>query len=281
MRMRSSPTARTSSENTFRLRGSAKLFILMKKYSYPEAQSLVICGDIHGDFEALVYDACVRYKLADTVVIVAGDCGFGFNRIKYYEALYNRLAGRLRKANNWVVFIRGNHDAPAYFSEERINYRRFRCIPDYSVVEAAGHNVLCVGGATSIDRLDRIRLDEGSRKEECAHYWKDEAPVFSQELINSLDCRIDTVVTHTAPSFCYPNEKCSISSWLRRDPELAADLDAERETMDMLYRSLSGHPVQRWYYGHFHESKSEKIDGVHFRLLDCSEMAEVRMPAIV
>ncbi len=30
----------------------------MKKYSYPEAKSLVICGDIHGDFEALVYDAC-------------------------------------------------------------------------------------------------------------------------------------------------------------------------------------------------------------------------------
>ena len=42
--------------------------------TYPEAKSLVICGDIHGDFVPLVYEMCVRYGRRDTLVIVAGDC---------------------------------------------------------------------------------------------------------------------------------------------------------------------------------------------------------------
>ena len=48
----------------------------MKKYVYSEAKEVVVCGD------------------------------------NYYTTLYNWLAGRLSKANNWVVFVRGNHDDP-------------------------------------------------------------------------------------------------------------------------------------------------------------------------
>ena len=46
----------------------------MKKYVYSEAKEVVVCGD------------------------------------NYYTTLYNRFAGRLSKANNWVVFVRGNYD---------------------------------------------------------------------------------------------------------------------------------------------------------------------------
>lgn len=68
---------------------------------YPTAKSIVICGDIHEDFHALVYKLCVRYGMTDTLLIVAGDCGFGFDKPRYYERVYNEDAGRLRKANNW------------------------------------------------------------------------------------------------------------------------------------------------------------------------------------
>ena len=102
----------------------------MKKYVYSEAKQVVVCGDIHGAFETLVYKACVQYSMTDTVIIVAGDCGFGFERPNYYTTLYNRLAGRLCKANNWVVFVRGNHDDPSYVNEEKVNYERFRCVPN-------------------------------------------------------------------------------------------------------------------------------------------------------
>ena len=47
-------------------------------YDFPNAKSLVVSGDIHGDFTQLVYKCCIQYGMTDTVIIVAGDCGFGF-----------------------------------------------------------------------------------------------------------------------------------------------------------------------------------------------------------
>ena len=48
--------------------------------------NVIVCGDIHGDFETLVYDID-RRQITDATVIVAGDCGFGFCRIGYYDNL--------------------------------------------------------------------------------------------------------------------------------------------------------------------------------------------------
>ena len=42
------------------------------KYSFPEAKSIVISGDIHGDFNELVYKLCIQYQMTDTLLIVAG-----------------------------------------------------------------------------------------------------------------------------------------------------------------------------------------------------------------
>ena len=56
--------------------------------SYPQAKSIVICGDIHGDFETLVYKITMQYQMSNTLVIVAGDCGFGFAKRNYYEHKY-------------------------------------------------------------------------------------------------------------------------------------------------------------------------------------------------
>lgn len=127
----------------------------VKSYEYPDAKNVVVCGDIHGEFRTLVNKLCNQYRMEDTLLIVAGDCGFGFEKPGYYEQMYNRVVGRLRKANNWVVFVRGNHDDPSYFNEEKISHRRWRTVPDYSVISACGHAILCVGGAISIDRSYR------------------------------------------------------------------------------------------------------------------------------
>ena len=40
---------------------------------FPKANSIVVSGDIHGDFNHLVYKLCVQYQMKDTVLIVAGD----------------------------------------------------------------------------------------------------------------------------------------------------------------------------------------------------------------
>lgn len=51
--------------------------------SFPEAKTIIVSGDIHGDFNQLVFKLCIQYKLTDTLLIVAGDCGFGFEKKKY------------------------------------------------------------------------------------------------------------------------------------------------------------------------------------------------------
>jgi predicted phosphodiesterase len=128
-------------------------------FNYREARSVVVCGDIHGAFEEMVFKLCVQYGMTDTLLIVAGDCGFGFEKPGYYDQVFTKISRRLAKANNWVVMIRGNHDDPAYFQKQRIHHERFRCIPDYSIVTACSHTILCIGGAISIDRTYRLAVD--------------------------------------------------------------------------------------------------------------------------
>lgn len=255
---------------------------MTKIYSYPEAKQVIVSGDIHGDFKTLVYKLCVQYGLENTVLIVAGDCGFGFELPGYYEQVYNSVAGRLRKANNWVVFVRGNHDNPAYFNEERVAYKRWRCVPDYSVIQACGHNILCVGGAVSIDR--ERRWQQNARLKRLGHlqvatWWENEAPVYDEDAIDSLpvEVQIDTVVSHTAPSFCKLNEHGYLHSWAAYDPALLDDVAAERKTMDQIQRRLvyDEHPIGQWIYGHFHQSWRGVLDGIRYSMLDIMEFKEI------
>ena len=68
----------------------------------------------------------------------------------------DEMPSRMNQANNWIVFVRGNHDNPAYFDGATFNYKRFIAVPDYTILQACSHTILCVGGAISIDRIYRI-----------------------------------------------------------------------------------------------------------------------------
>ena len=86
--------------------------------SFPNAKNIVVSGDIHGKFNQLVHKLCVQYAMRDTLLIVAGDCGFGFDNPGYYDEMVKKNSRRMSEANNWIVFVRGNHDNPAYFDGE-------------------------------------------------------------------------------------------------------------------------------------------------------------------
>ena len=251
----------------------------MRLFSYPEAKQIIISGDIHGDFKTLVFKLCVQYGCTDTLLIVAGDCGFGFDKPGYYEQTYNKVAGRLRKSNNWVVFVRGNHDDPAYFEEERIHYTRWRTVPDYSVITTNGHQILCIGGAISIDRSERLKQNVRYHVKDVSYYWPNEVPIFNEEAIESIpaDVRIDTVITHSAPSFCELNSHIGLESWAEWDNTLLEDVRNEREAMDQIFKCLKkhGHPINKWLYGHFHQSWNGFIDDTQFSMLDIMEFKEL------
>ena len=243
--------------------------------TFPEAKSVVVSGDIHGGFNELVFKMCEQYKMKDTLLIVAGDCGFGFERPGYYENMVRKNTKRMSAANNWIVFVRGNHDNPDYFDGCTFNHKHFLAIPDYTLIQACSHNILCVGGAISVDR--QYRLDRKPIDKEI--YWEKEAPVFNAVKIEDISqsFKVDTVVTHSAPSFCEVSNKLGMSNWTMYDETLEDDVAHERQVMDEVYALLrhSRHPLHHWYYGHFHQSWRSSIDGVMFKMLDIMEFCEV------
>lgn len=196
-------------------------------YEFPECKEVVVSGDIHGDFNILVNKICVQYQMRDTLVIVAGDCGFGFEKKVYYDNVVKRNAKRMDAANIWIVFIRGNHDNPAYFDGTSFHHKRFIAIPDYSIVNVCNHSILCVGGAISIDRTYRMeawsdilqkRLRFGHAEDgddfSPAYCWQNEFPVYKDEVLRSIlaEQKIDTVVTHTSPFSCVISKKMGIGT---------------------------------------------------------------------
>lgn len=257
-------------------------------YNFPDSKYLVVCGDIHGDFNQLVYKVCMQYQMRDTVVVVAGDCGFGFERMGYYENIVKRNSKRMNESNNRIVFVRGNHDNPAYFDGHTFRHERFVAVSDYSVVKVGGHAALCVGGAISIDRNYRIAAWSNAclsnmkpvvQNDVLApnYYWSKEYPVLNSQLLDQVlsEQTIDVVITHSAPSFCELKSKLGSNGWMV-DDELYSDIKYERAVMDKLYEKLKGTSVTHWCYGHFHQSWHSSIDGILFKMLDIMELFEVR-----
>ena len=256
----------------------------ISKFEFPQAKSIVVSGDIHGDFSQLVYKCCVQYSMKDTLIIVAGDCGFGFYKFGSYEYVYQKCRDKLSKANNWLVFVRGNHDNPAYYEEDVVKHKRWMTIPDYSVIKACGHSILCVGGATSIDRLYRIMSENWHPLETDVPlapnvYWPNEQPYYDELKLDAIDEKfaIDTVITHTSPSFCELSSHHGLYEWAIRDEDLIDDVKHERKVMDNLHAYLyaKNHPLRYWFYGHFHQSWHSEIEGVQYNMLDIMEIREI------
>lgn len=262
----------------------------METIRYDGITRVLVSGDIHGNFERICQKLSAYYE--DTLLIVAGDCGFGFDTFKKHLSVLHGLAKEyLAKGNNHLAFVRGNHDNPDYFEPDTktgktpVFAKRFRTVPDYAVIEGAGRHILCVGGAVSIDRRMRKALMEERRLEVTfpfspAYYWRGEMPRFDSEALREIcqNTSIDAVVSHSAPSFCAPWTKDGITDWLRKDSALSEDVARERKTMDEIYDFLrdNAQPLKSWHYGHFHFSTWTEIDGCHFRLLDIEEFDEVK-----
>jgi hypothetical protein len=163
-----------------------------------------------------------------------------------------------------------------------IHHARWQTVPDYAVIQACGRMVLCVGGAVSVDR--QIRMREMERHLGKRYYWPNETVRYDAEALEAIrdaGLKVDTVVTHTAPSMCEFQSKQGLATWAQCDATLLDDCNAERAAMDdiIVHLKQDKHPLERWYYGHFHNSWHSEIDGVWFKMLDIMELLEV--PRIV
>lgn len=211
-------------------------------------------------------------NLNNSVIIVCGDCGFGFNKHQYYIDNLAKANELFSKTNTHIIFVRGNHDDPSYFESDLIGYSNLKCVPDYSVVITKEYKTLCVGGAISVDRIWRKqqehRINRFSTSSNKRLYWENENVIFNENLINELKelkLDINSVVTHSAPSFTFPFNKPTSLDWFKVDDKLKKDLETERNILDNIFSMLkSEFKIEFWAYGHFHLQWDGIIEGIPF-----------------
>lgn len=221
---------------------------------------LILLGDNHGAWSELLH-LIEKNKMRDCYIISVGDLGVGFNpgRDLIQYGLINK---EFSKKNINFFGIRGNHDDPSYFvGSNRIVMDNFELIEDYTIAEYGDKTIQFIGGAISIDRTGRTAG---------VSYWEDEGVVFNKDACK----KIDILVTHTAPSWCFPQQFNEIVyGWAREDAYLLEDLTDERAAMDEIFKLCN---PKLHVYGHFHSSCTERVNGCVTKLLNINELWEYR-----
>lgn len=240
-------------------------------------ENIIVTADIHGGFKELVNKINDQKCIENSLIIVAGDVGMGFYKDNYYLELFKKLNSKLNKRNNILLLLRGNHDKkdiwldnPIYKDYWQTGTANIRLLKDYTVINAntdrCNASILCVGGAISIDRQERI-IDKD--------YWINEPFVYDEEQVKDL-VGITHVITHSAPDFCEPLSKGGIREWIRNDHALADDTDKERKDHTLLYNKVKEkNQIKKYFYGHFHFSWFGERDGTVFKLLEIMELNEI------
>lgn len=219
---------------------------------------IYLIGDIHGDITQIMSEnlkkSGINIKYNDTIIVL-GDFGVMFKdteqqreSLKYINELsYN------------VAFIDGNHENFDYLNKQevctkwgnRVHKLADRCfhLIRGNTYRIEGHNFLCFGGATSVDKEYRVL---GST------YWNEELPDREDidRLEKSLDSgkNIDYVLTHTCSNVVL-NDMKTIKPF--------GDRCKARDILDGVEEYLSGKPF-KWFFGHFHTY--EVVDKKHICL---------------
>jgi predicted phosphodiesterase len=230
--------------------------------------NIIVVGDIHGNFRELIYKI-KSYKIKNTVICLAGDIGVGFNKPNYYITELKRLNGVVKKTNNYIFAVRGNHDDPEYFGgNKNIEFSNVKLVPDYFLLKTKCSNILFIGGSVSIDRTNRI---------ENVSWWRNETPIYCEKHLENIN-KIDVIVTHSSPSFVWPVNKDGIRWWLLNDSKLEDDCTAERLVFDQIWEYVVKNKIKPkiWAYGHYHSTMRTQHENTIFRCVDCLEFFEIR-----
>lgn len=220
---------------------------------------LIFVGDHHGNWRELFW-IIQQKKINNCYLISVGDSGIGFKNKKAQDDEIDQLNEKFKKLDIHFMSIRGNHDDPDYFKKGKYDLSNLELIEDYTVKIYDGKLIHFIGGAISIDR---------SGRRESISYWSGEGLIFDKE---KLHHKVDILVTHTAPSWCFPQQfNEMVYGWAREDAYLLEDLSDERAVMDEILKICK---PSLHLYGHFHSSWTEEINGCKHKLLNINEMWE-------
>lgn len=220
---------------------------------------IYIAGDIHGDFRGML-SLIKNFDLSNCCIICVGDLGVGFCSFDDQISILNTLNRCLLVSGITLISVAGNHDDPKYF-DGSINLTNLKLIPDYTVFTIRNKRVLFIGGAISIDRKIRTKGVDYFPEEEIR-------PPTREELHYIKAAPIDIIVSHDAPLCAGKNP-----STLWDDPDNPVKTDAIRGRKILSEIQEIVRP-KHWFYGHYHFSSVDRIDGTEFRCLNVNEFYE-------
>ena len=228
------------------------------------SDSVVALGDSHRLDIAYLLESYLG-KSANNILISVGDCGEGFNEDRIDDLSLRDNYKYLEKYNNYLIIARGNHSDPAWFVDDHWANKKYGdriyFAPDYSLFKINGLSYQIIGGAISIDRKGRTPH---------AEWWPDE--VF--KLDESKCQKVDVLITHSAPDFCWPVKFSElVYGWISRDLHLESELIKERQDITKAFHICE---PKLHLYGHFHNfGNHEVINNCIHKQLGIDEFWEI------
>lgn len=215
---------------------------------------LFILGDIHGNMTDL--KQAVRHIPPNSPIILLGDAG-----INYDGAHHDRYVKQTMAAMPYLFYmVHGNHEErpsniPSYkelpvhkntmWVEDQYPNLFFLNDGEYSI---AGHSVLVLGGAYSVDK--HYRLARGAK------WFPSEQMSMGkqQEMLNlTAGKSYDIVLSHTCPYNARP---------LHRGLSFVNQNEID-DTMEHFLQQIHDQiAYKKWYAGHWHTD--ELFGGIHF-----------------
>lgn len=228
---------------------------------------IYITGDIHGEVFR-VAEAVERFGITneDTIVIL-GDVGMNYFRNNHGDRHRKK---KLNKLGVPIFCIHGNHEMrpstiDSYHETQwhggtiyvEDAYPNLLFAKDGEVYDLDGQKVLVIGGAYSVDKWYRLRMD--------MNWFPDEQPSTEikarvEQKLEELGWKVDAVLSHTCSERYMP-----VEAFLSGIDQSTVDNSTE-EWLGRIEEKLE---YKAWYCGHWHINK--RIDGMHF-LFDSYEV---------
>lgn len=217
-----------------------------------------LLGDHHAAYDDLIR-TLLRKGLRDCRLVHVGDGMEGY--VDHWDDdTPQQLDSAFSSLGIEYFSIRGNHSNPHVF-DGSINLPNFKLIADYTRLEIAGETWLFVGGAISVDRLNRIPNET---------WWPNEEMILREDLAG----KADVLVTHSGPTLSTPPWNEFVDQYAQAEAEIGTTT-LRRELRDEAARhDRLGELVRPriWYHGHFHHSATLETDGCTIRQLGLAEL---------
>ncbi len=216
-----------------------------------------ILGDHHANYDDLIR-VLFRRGLRGCRIIHVGDGEEGYAH--WDDETPERLNNAFSSLDIEYLSTRGNHSNPHVF-DGSVQLPNFKLIKDYTHLEIENESWLFVGGAISVNRLDR---------EPGKTWWSEEGMILDETRAKPTD----VLVTHTGPSWLTPPRSDLVDFHAAAEAAMGTttlrrELRDEAARHDRLFELTR---PRQWYFGHHHHSATHHHDGRTIRQMGLAEL---------